>query len=102
RDGQLYIAGLSGWQSNAARDGGFDRVRYTGKAVFVPTALHATTTGVSLTFTNPIDPKSAVDPDNYSVEIWNYRWTSTYGSADYSTKSESESARKKKSEGHDS
>jgi hypothetical protein len=101
RDGQLYIAGLNGWQSNATKDGGLDRVRYTGKPVLMPTALHATTAGVSITFTNAIDPKSAADPDNYSVEIWNYKWSSTYGSGDHSTKSESESAGKKKAEGHD-
>jgi hypothetical protein len=101
RDGQLYIAGLNGWQSNAARDGGLDRVRYTGKPVLMPTALHASTAGVSIAFTNPVDPKSAADPDNYAVEMWNYRWTSTYGSGDYSTRSESESAGKKKAEGHD-
>jgi hypothetical protein len=101
RDGQLYIAGLSGWQSNAAKDGGFDRVRYTGKSVLMPTALAATAGGVKITFTNPVDSKSAADPDNYLVEMWNYKWSSTYGSADYSTRSESESAGKKKAEGHD-
>ena len=31
RDGQLYVAGLRGWQTNAAREGGLDRVRYTGR-----------------------------------------------------------------------
>ena len=30
-DGQLYLCGLKGWQTNAGRDGAFQRVRYTGK-----------------------------------------------------------------------
>ena len=34
RDGQLYVAGLSEWQSNAGRTTGLDRVRYTGKPVY--------------------------------------------------------------------
>ena len=32
-DGQLYVAGLSGWQSDAVALTGFDRIRYTGKEV---------------------------------------------------------------------
>ncbi|HVR87469.1 MAG TPA: hypothetical protein VMU54_24295, partial [Planctomycetota bacterium] len=74
-----------GWQSNAAREGGLDRVRYTGLAVCMPTGLNATPKGMKLTFTSPLDPETASNPENYAVEIWNYRWTSAYGSADYST-----------------
>jgi len=43
KDGQLYLSGLRGWQSNAAKEGGFDRVRYTGAPVCMPTGLNATT-----------------------------------------------------------
>ena len=31
-DGQLYVAGLKGWQTNGAKDAAFQRVRYTGQA----------------------------------------------------------------------
>jgi glucose/arabinose dehydrogenase len=85
KDGQLYVAGLRGWQSNAAREGGIDRVRYTGAPVCMPTGLNATPKGMKVTFTAPLDPESASNPENYAVEVWNYRWTSNYGSADYST-----------------
>ena len=30
-DGQLYVAGLKGWQTDSAHDGCLQRVRYTGK-----------------------------------------------------------------------
>src|SRR6185295_3644043 len=30
KDGQLYLTGLKGWQTTAARDGAFQRVRFTG------------------------------------------------------------------------
>jgi len=86
RDGQLYVAGLRGWQSNAARDGAFQRVRRTDQPVNMPTALHVTEVGVDLTFTDPIDRDLAADADNYSVEQWNYLWTSEYGSEDYSAR----------------
>jgi len=85
KDGQLYVAGLRGWQSNAAREGGIDRVRYTGATVCMPTGLNATPKGMKLTFTSQLDPESASNIENYAVEIWNYKWTSNYGSGEYST-----------------
>lgn len=81
-DGQLYVTGLRGWQTNAARDGGFDRVRYTGKPLNTPVGLKTTKAGIQITFTEPLDKESAVDPDSYSVESSNIRWTHNYGSKD--------------------
>jgi hypothetical protein len=85
KDGQLYLAGLRGWQSNAAKEGGFDRIRYTGAAVTMPTGLHAGPSGMKISFTSPLDKESAENPDNYAVEVWNYKWTSNYGSGEFST-----------------
>ena len=84
RDGQLYVCGLRGWQNNATRDGGFYRVRYTGKPVRMPVRAHATKTGIAITFSTALDPKSAQDLDNYAVELWNYRYTGSYGSPEVS------------------
>ncbi len=83
KDGQLYVAGLRGWQSNAAREGGFDRVRYTGAAVLMPRELKASKKGISITFTGELDRESAANPDSYAVSAWNYKWTSNYGSGEY-------------------
>lgn len=83
-DGQLYIAGLRGWQSSAAQDACFQRVRYTGKPANMVTALKVTKTGLDLTFTDPVDPEDAADADSYDVEQWNYLWCGEYGSDDYS------------------
>jgi hypothetical protein len=88
RDGQLYVAGLRGWQSNAAREGGLDRVRYTGAPVTMPTTLHVTRTGLRIGFTGPLDPATAADLEKYAVSVWNYRWTSNYGSGEYSTQAD--------------
>ena len=84
RDGQLYIAGLQGWQTEAARITGLDRVRYTGKPVYMARDLKVDKAGVHITFTQPLDPKEAVDPQNYSGRRWNNHRTSSYGSDDYS------------------
>jgi hypothetical protein len=84
-DGQLYVAGVGGgWQAGGPRDGGFYRIRYTGRPVHLPHRFRVEKTGVRLSFPNPLDPESAADPDNYGVERWNYRWTAEYGSPEYS------------------
>ena len=82
KDGQLYLSGLNVWQSSAVRDGCFYRVRYTGRTATFPVQLQALQGGVRLQFTAPLDEKSATDPENYSVEQWNYAWTGNYGSPD--------------------
>ena len=86
KDGQLYLAGLRVWQSNGARYGAFHRVRYTGKPVYMATQLHVKKNGIAITFTDPLDPVSAVDDQNYAVDQWNYQWTKSYGSKMYSVK----------------
>ncbi|MEP6669825.1 MAG: DUF6797 domain-containing protein [Chthoniobacter sp.] len=82
-DGQLYLGGLKGWQTNGAKDGAIHRVRYTGKPVTVQNALHVTDKGITIGFTNEVETSSASDAGNYSIEQYNYRWTSNYGSAEY-------------------
>lgn len=72
RDGQLYVAGLRGWQTSAANDAGLDRVRFTGKPVYSLAGLKVDREGVHLTFTQPMDREEATDPESYSVERWNY------------------------------
>lgn len=83
-DGQLYVTGLRVWQSSGAREGAFHRVRYTGRPVHMPAALHVRKKGVEITFTQPLDPELAKDPENYAVDRWNYQWTKEYGSKLYS------------------
>ncbi|HZE97977.1 MAG TPA: DUF6797 domain-containing protein [Planctomycetota bacterium] len=85
KDGQLYVAGLRGWQSNAGREGGLDRIRYTGATVCMPTGLNASPKGMKITFTSPLSAELAASTENYAVEVWNYKWTSNYGSGEYST-----------------
>ncbi len=82
-DGQLYNAGLRGWQSNAAKEGGLDRIRYTGKPVQMVSGLKVTKGAVALTFSAPLDKASAEDLQNYTGERWNYKRTSNYGSPEF-------------------
>ena len=84
RDGQLYVAGLSEWQSNASKNTGFDRVRYTGKKVYFARSLRTLKNGVQLTFTEPLARDSVADMQNWSGKRWNYARTHNYGSPEFS------------------
>ncbi|MEX2382879.1 MAG: DUF6797 domain-containing protein [Opitutales bacterium] len=83
-DGQLYLLGMRGWQTVGPVDSSFDRVRYTGKPAYLPVALNATSNGIRLIFSDPLDPESASKAENYSVQRWNYIYSSRYGSPEMS------------------
>ncbi len=79
-NGQLYCCGMYAWAGNQTEPGGFYRVRYTGKPLYVPVELHARREGMTITFTAALDPKSAGDPANYHVKTWGLKRTANYGS----------------------
>ena len=84
RDGHLYVAGSTGWQTSAVKDGALQRVRFTGKPVYLPVGWSAQRNGLTLKFAEPLDRTAAEDPGSYSIHQWNYRYASSYGSKDWS------------------
>jgi len=84
QDGQLYVTGMRGWQTNAVHDGCFQRVRYTGKKVLTPTAWRVEQGSIILSFSEMLDRDTALDTGNYAVEQWNYLYSAKYGSKEYS------------------
>jgi len=84
KDGQVYVSGLRGWQTDGAKDGGFYRVRYTGRPVHTPLELHALKDGLQITFTGELDAASATDLASYAIEQWNYTYSGNYGSPELS------------------
>ena len=85
-DGQLYCCGMFAWAGNQTQPGGFYRVRYTGKPVHLPVGLNATRTGMKITFSGALDPKTASDPKNYAVQTWSLKRSAQYGSKHYDEK----------------
>jgi glucose/arabinose dehydrogenase len=83
KDGQLYLAGLRGWQTAGARDGALQRVRYTGKPANTLLALKVVAEGLALTFTDALQAAEAANLDNWSALRWNYLYSEKYGSDDY-------------------
>jgi hypothetical protein len=84
QDGQLYVVGTRGWTSNAIRDGSFQRVRYTGRKVYIPIAFEARTNGIRLSFTQPLSRETVENIGSYGLEQWNYKYSNSYGSKEYS------------------
>ncbi len=83
-DGQLYLCGQRGWQTAGTRDGTLTRVRHTGKPLHMVTGFRVVPGGLELSFSQPLDPETANDPESFGVEQWNYLWSKEYGSDDYS------------------
>jgi len=83
-DGSLYVLGFRGWQTNAATECAFQRVRYNGQPLPVPAKLDYTPKGVKITFTRKLDAELAADPTSYKVERWNYVRGPMYGSGEFS------------------
>ena len=76
-DGQLYSIGMFAWAGNKNRDGGFYRIRHTGKPTHLPVGLSATKDGMILRFTDPLGAVSAAD---FQVKVWGLQRTKNYGS----------------------
>nr|WP_246152024.1 hypothetical protein [Rubripirellula reticaptiva] len=81
RDGSVFV-GLTnrGWSSLGTASYGLQRLVWTGKTPFEIQAMRVKPDGFELTFTRPVDPKSASDPASYQLQRYTYNYHSTYGS----------------------
>jgi type 1 glutamine amidotransferase len=79
-DGNLYVCGLTGWQTAAQQDGCLQRVVPSGKPFDAVVSHAVTKTGIRLTFARELDKASVENPANYKSAQWNYRWVGEYGS----------------------
>jgi hypothetical protein len=57
-DGQVYVVGQKGWDSKARYDGCFYRIRHAGGPTHLITGAAANSSGLRLTFSCELDPKS--------------------------------------------
>jgi azurin len=75
---------MQGWGSFTPEDGCFHRVRYTGDRVQIPVACRAHENGIVVRFAEPLDPELATRVENHFVQAWNYRYSESYGSPEFS------------------
>ncbi len=83
-DGQVYVVGMKGWQTDAAKTGCVQRVRYTGKPYNAPMEVKTANNGLTMLFTDPLDAETATDTSLWLCERFNIKYTSAYGSDEFS------------------
>ncbi len=84
QDSSLYVAGSTGWQTSAVKDGAVQRVRRTGKPLHSPVAWKQDGASFEFTFAEKLDAAAAADAGSFGVRRWNYRYTQDYGSKEWS------------------
>ncbi len=84
QDSSLYVAGSTGWQTSAVKDGAVQRVRRTGKPLHSPVGWKQDGASLEFTFAEKLDPAAAADAGSFGVRRWNYRYTQDYGSKEWS------------------
>ena len=104
-DGSMYMLGFRGWQTNAATECAFQRIRFNENVgLLLPEKLEYTEKGVKLTFPVELDSELAEDPTSYSAQRWDYVRGPQYGSGEFSVDSPDKEAREKalkgESQGH--
>ena len=95
QDGQLYVGGLQGRETNAARDGCLQRSAIPAAPCDLPVELHFVEGGVLLAFlpaARPLDGRRS--EQSTTSQQWNYHWSGGYRSPDFKVS-------QPKAEGHD-
>ncbi len=83
-DKQVYVTGLTGWDDGVARSyGTLARIRYKGGSGHLIDDIDVLNGAISVRFNFKVNVDE-IDAEDFDISMWNYRWTSTYGSAHYS------------------
>jgi len=78
--GQLFAGGSDrGWGAKGGQPFSFERLDWTGKVPFEVHEMRAKPDGFELTFTEPVDAKTAGDVASYSMRQFTYAYREEYG-----------------------
>ena len=81
KNGHLFVGGTNrGWGSQGNKPFALERLDWTGKVPFEIHEMRAKNDGFELTFTHPVDPKTASDVASYKMSTYCYIYQSAYGS----------------------
>ncbi|SFI33297.1 PQQ-dependent sugar dehydrogenase [Planctomicrobium piriforme] len=79
--GALFAGGTArGWGSRGKQEFSIERVDWTGKTPFEIVTMHLNADGFTLTFTEPVDEKTAAAINSYTLGTYTYIYQSAYGS----------------------
>jgi len=79
-DGSLWVGQV---QHGFVGDKGIQRIEFTGRVPMDIYSMNITHSGFDLTFTQPVNPALAADPNNYSFQHYYYEYHLKYGSDQY-------------------
>lgn len=79
-DGSLWVGQV---QHGFVGDKGIQRIEFTGREPMDIYSMNITHSGFDLTFTQPVNPALATDPNNYSFQHYYYEYHLKYGSDQY-------------------
>lgn len=80
-NGALYACGMYAWAGNRQHDGGFYRIRPTGKPSRLPIGFRARKGELHIDFSDPID-----SPVTAEAKTWSLKRTANYGSKHFDEK----------------
>ena len=90
-DGHLYVSGMGGWGTYTPDPGCLERIRFTEErgpagppSPVLPAGFHVHDNGVVVRFAEPVDAAVAGNPDRQFAQCWNYRYSKSYGSPEFS------------------
>ena len=80
-DGSLIVGGTNrGWGSTGPKTFAIERLAWTGKVPFEIHEMRAKPDGFELTFTKPLDAKTAGEAKSYTMKTFTYIYQASYGS----------------------
>lgn len=79
---QSLMVGMTsrGWASTGPEPFGLQRMSWTGETPFELLKMEAQADGFLLTFTEEVDPQTALNPKSYEMQRFTYRYRAQYGS----------------------
>ncbi|MEL6850877.1 MAG: hypothetical protein AAFP92_20330, partial [Bacteroidota bacterium] len=81
RDGSMFVGQTNrGWGSTGPKPFGLQRLVWTGKMPFEMKAVRAMPDGFEIEFTQPVDKRTASNPDSYGISSFTYKYHPVYGS----------------------
>ena len=80
-NGNLIVGGTNrGWPVRGPKAYALQRLEWTGKTPFEIKRINAHPEGFVITFTKPVDSKSAGEPDSYQLQTYTHVYQQGYGS----------------------
>jgi hypothetical protein len=79
--GAMFVGGTNrGWGSRGPLPFSIERINWSGKLPFEVHEMHARPDGFELTFTEPLDVRTAADIASYRMQTYTYIYQASYGS----------------------